>query len=274
VTPPLLDAVNREVVALFAALVLLEGLRRVPAGALVMRGTGPFGWKPPGDPEPRTRWRLVSWWSPIAPALVLPRVDAAATIPTDDIQARLAVARRATPLLTACAAFTLAALIIGLPVASARYGAVGFFVGVAALFALALTNAGAGALALRRLVPPPPRTRVLAWCSPFAAGRVLEGVYEAALAGASQAQAVRALAGDEIFAKWSRARAYDALYGATHDPDLRAAADEATLRAIVAAPPADGADGVSFCRRCAATWVVREGACPACAVPLTTLVAT
>jgi hypothetical protein len=35
VTGALLDGVNWEIVAVFAALVLLEGLRRVPAGALV-----------------------------------------------------------------------------------------------------------------------------------------------------------------------------------------------------------------------------------------------
>ena len=53
VTGSLLDGVNWEVVAVFAALVLLEGLRRVPAGALVLKGSGPAGWRPQGEPEPR-----------------------------------------------------------------------------------------------------------------------------------------------------------------------------------------------------------------------------
>ena len=58
---------------------------------------------------------------------------------------------------------------------------------------------------------------VLGWCSPFASGRVLEEVYQAALAGASPAQALRALAGDQVFAEWARARAYDAVHGGSAD---------------------------------------------------------
>jgi hypothetical protein len=146
---------------------------------------------------------------------------------------------------------------------------VGFLVGAAVVFTLAVANAGAGAFALRRLGAAPRRTRILAWCSPFAAGRVLEGVFEEALAGASPAQAVRALSGESVFAGWCRARAYDMVYQGTHDPDLEAAADRGTLAAIVASPPADGAGGTSYCPRCAATWRVPIGACPSCTVPIT-----
>jgi len=264
----LLEGVNWEVVAIYAALVLLEGLRRVPAGALVVRGIGPTGWKPVGDPEPRSRWRLVSWWSPASPAVVLPSVEGPFTVGAAEIQARLEVARRAARWLTGAAALTVAGLTLGLPVVSTRFGGVGFLAGAAVVLLLAVTNAWIGVVALRRLGAPAQRTQVLAWCSPFAAGRVLEGVYEAALAGASQAQAVRALAGEEVFAAWSRSRAYDVLHREGDDPDLRAAADDGTLRAIVAQPPSTES-GASFCPRCAATWRMSGGACPACAVPLT-----
>ncbi|HEY7612737.1 MAG TPA: hypothetical protein VH764_07075 [Gemmatimonadales bacterium] len=270
-TASLLDGVNWEVVTVFAVLVLLEGLRRVPAGALVVRGTGPAGWRPTGVPEPRQRWRLISWWSPIAPALVLVPLDGRRPTPAAaDLDARLKVATQAAPWLTVSAGIAILALIAGLPLASARFGAGGFLVGAAVVLILAITNAVAGAAILRRIGAPRRRGQMLAWCSPFAAGRVLETVYEAALAGASQAQAVRALAGDGVFAVWFRPRAYDALYGGVDDPDLLAAADAATLRAIVAAPPPDDQAG-SFCPRCAARWVLSEGECPACAVPLTRL---
>jgi hypothetical protein len=268
VTATLLHGVNLEVVALFAALVLLEGLRRVPAGALVMRGTGPRHWRPLGEPQTRERWRLISWWSPVGPAIVLPPLEGPAMLGPADLEGRLQTARRFMPRLTAGAALTLLALVIGLPVASARYGAVGFLAGAAVVLALAVTNASTGALALRRLGSPARRIQVLAWCSPFAAGRVLESVYETALAGASPAQAVRALAGEEVFATWSRARAYDVVVGGVSDPDLCTAADEATLRRIIAARPAEPG-AASFCPRCAATWLVAQGACPTCAVPLT-----
>ena len=270
-TATLLDEVNWEVVAVFAALVLLEGLRRVPAGALVVRGTGPTGWRPWGPPEPRPRWRLISWWSPIAPALVLAPLEGRTAIRAADLDVRLKVATTAAPWLTGSAAITLLGLIVGLPVVSARFGAVGFLAGVAVVLTLAIANAAAGAFTLRRLGSPRRRGQILAWCSPFAAGRVMEGVYEAALAGASQAQAVRALAGEDVFATWSRPRAYDVIITGAEDPDLSAAADEATLEAIVAARPLDSQAGASFCPRCAATWVLRGGACPACAVPLTSL---
>jgi hypothetical protein len=267
----LLHGVNWEVVAVFAALVLLEGLRRVPAGALVLKGSGPAGWRPQDEPDPRPRWRLISWWSPIVPALVLPPLGGAPTLQRGELEARLHLVRRVAPWLAVSAAATLLALILGLPVATARFGTVGFLAGAAVVFALAVTNACAGAFALRRLGVATRRAQILPWCSPFAAGRVLEGVFEAALGGASPALAVRALAGETVFATWCRPRAYDVVFHGAHDPDLRAAADQATLEAIVASPPHDVAGGASFCPRCAATWRVRSDACPTCTVPLTSL---
>jgi hypothetical protein len=188
-----------------------------------------------------------------------------------DLDARLRVATRTAPWLAVSGSLALLALIIGLPLASARFGAVGFLAGAAGVLLLAITNAAAGAFALRRLGSPGRRGQIMAWCSPFGAGRVVEGIYEAALAGASQAQAVRALAGESVFVPWSRSRAYDVVFAGADDPDLRAAADEATLRAIVAARPSESHAGASYCPRCAATWMLSEAPCPACAVPLRSL---
>jgi hypothetical protein len=270
VTVPLLDGVDWGIVGLFAALVLLEGLRRVPAGALVVRATWWSGWQPAGEPEPRARWRLVSWWSPLAPALVLPPLGGPAVRSNEELAARLGAARRAAPWLAGAAALTLAALILGLPIASARFGTLGFLAGAGLVLGLALGTAAGGALALRRLGPGETsrRGRVLAWCSPFASGRVIEGVYQAAVAGASPAQALRALAGERVFADWARARAYDVVRGGGADPDLSAAADAATLSSIVASVPTMDGGGRSYCPRCGATLSVERGSCPDCAVPL------
>jgi hypothetical protein len=270
VTVPLLDGVDWQVVGLFAALVLVEGLRRVPAGALVVRATWCNGWEPAGEPEPRARWRVVSWWSPLARSLLLPPLGGPATLSAGELAARLDVARRAAPWLAGGGAATLAALILGLPVASARLGALGFFAGASVVLALAFATAAAGALTLRRLGPGGAgrRRQVLGWCSPFASGRVIEGVYEAALAGASQAQALRVLAGELVFAGWARARAYDVVRGGSADTDLSVAADAATLESIVAAVPRLDAGARSYCPRCAATWSLERGSCPDCAVPL------
>ena len=270
-TELLLEGVDWEIVALFAALVLLEGLRRVPAGALVVRGIGWGGWKPAGATATRERWQLASWWSPLAPALVLPTLAGPPTRSNEELPARLAVARRAAPWLAAGSALTLSALILGLPIATARLGGMGFLAGVGIVLGLAVGTALAGALALRRLDPGAGsrRRQVLGWCSPFASGRVIEGVYQEAVAGASAAQAVRALAGESVFADWARARAYDVVRGRAVDPDLSAAADAAALESIVASlPPRPDGGGRSYCPRCAATLLVEEGSCPDCSVPL------
>ncbi len=269
-TADLLDGVDWQVVGVFAALVLLEGLRRVPAGALVVRATGWRGWNPAGEAVPRERWRLVSWWSPLAPGLVLVPLDGPATRSNEELAARLRLANRAAPWLAGAAALTLASLILGLPVATARLGTVGFLAGAGVVVGLAVGTAAAGAVALRRLDPGGTwsRRQVLGWCSPFASGRAIESVYQAAVAGASQAQAYRALAGERVFADWARPRAYDVLRGGAADPDLTAAADAAAIESIVAAVPKREDGGRSYCPRCGATLLMEGGSCPDCAVPL------
>ena len=269
-TVALLDGVDWQIIGVFAGLVLLEGLRRVPAGALVVRATGWSGWKPAGDVASRERWRLVSWWSPIAPGLVLPPLEGSATRSNDELAERLRRANRAAPWLAATAALTLAALVFGLPVATARLGTLGFLAGGCLVLGLAVGTAVAGAVAMRRLDPGRSlhRGQVLGWCSPFASGRVIEGLYQAAVAGASPAQACRALAGERAFADWARSRAYDVLRGRAADPDLTAAADAAELESIVGSVPGREDGGRSFCPRCGATLLMEGGLCPDCAVPL------
>jgi hypothetical protein len=265
----LLDGVDWEVVAVFAALVLLEGLRRVPAGGLVVRAIGWSGWEPAGSGESGTRWRLVSWWPPLAPALVLAPLEEAATLAPEELAARVRTARRWAPWLTAGSGLTLAALVLGLPVATARLGGVGFVAGAGLVLTLAVATAVCGGWALRRLDAPRALRRglILRWCSPFASGRALEGVYEAAVAGASPAQALRALTGDRVFAEWARTRAYDATRGGQADPDLSAAADPDTLLAIVSSEPPHAEGCRSYCPRCAAAWIEAREACPDCEVP-------
>lgn len=264
-----LDGVDWEVVAIFAGLVLVEGIRRLPAGSLVVRTIGWSGWAPAGEPEPGSRWQLVSWWPPLVRSLVLPPATGAA-LRADAVTARVAVARRFGAALSAAGGFTLLALIFGLPIASARLGKLGFLIGAVVVLMLAVGTASLGTAALRRLEVPPRvrRRRLLGWCSPFASGRVVEGVYEAALAGASPAQALRALAYDVTFAQWARRRAYDVVRGSAIDADLTSAADEATLSAIVSLPPVLDQSARSFCPRCGATWLIERGNCPDCGVAL------
>jgi hypothetical protein len=265
----LLQGVDWEIVAVFAMLVLVDGFRRIPAGGLVVRAIGWSGWKPAAQPETQGRWRLVSWWPPLAPALVLPPLDGPATISAEDLGARVETARRWAPWLALGGGLTLAALVLGLPIATARLGGVGFLAGAGVVLGLAVATATGGWSALGRLDTPASvrRGQALRWCSPFATGRTLEGVYQAAVAGASPAQAVRTLARAGLFAEWVRPRAYDAVHGRASDPDLSAAAGIATLHAIVAAEPSLAAGGRSYCPRCAAVWIDRRESCPDCEVP-------
>jgi hypothetical protein len=265
----LLQGIDWEIVAVFAMLVLVDGFRRIPAGGLVVRAIGWSGWKPAAQPESQGRWRLVSWWPPLAPALVLPPLDGPATISAEDLGARVETARRWAPWLALGGGLTLAALVLGLPIATARLGGVGFLAGAGVVLGLAVATATGGWWALRRLGTPASvrRGQALRWCSPFATGRALEGVYQAAVAGASPAQAVRTLARAGLFAEWVRPRAYDAVHGRASDPDLSAAAGIATLHAIVAAEPSLAAGGRSYCPRCAAVWIDRRESCPDCEVP-------
>jgi hypothetical protein len=164
---------------------------------------------------------------------------------------------------------TLAALVLGMPLASARFGGLGFIAAAVVVLALTLATAAGGWWALRRLEAPANvrRRMVLGWCSPFASGRVLEGVYQTAVAGASPAQALLALAGERVFGEWARTRAYDSVHGGQTDLDLSAAASAATLHAIVSAEPPLVAGSKSYCPRCATVWVIVQGTCPDCGVP-------
>jgi hypothetical protein len=211
----------------------------------------------------------VSWWPPLARALVLPPLGGPAAVSGETLAGRMQVARRAAPWLAGGGALTLAALVLGLPLAAARLGSFGFLAGAALVLALSLATAGYGWWTLRQLGVPGTsrRGQILGWCSPFARGRVLEGVYQAALTEASPAQALRALAGDRVFAEWARARAYDVVRGGVADPDLSAAAGASSLHSIVASEPPLAAGGKSYCPRCAAVWIVARDACPDCGVP-------
>jgi hypothetical protein len=263
------DGVDWEVVAVFAALVLLEGLRRIPAGGLVVRAFGWRAWKPVGQVGPTARWALVSWWSPAAPALVLPPLGVESSVSTEELAGRVRLARRAAPWLAAGSALTLATLVLGVPLASARFGGLGFIAAAAVVLALTLATAAGGWRTLQRLDAPAALRRRLAlgWCSPFASGRVLEGVYQAAVTGASPAQALRLLADERVFVEWARLRAYDSLHGGQTDLDLSAAASAATLYAIISAEPPLATGGKSYCPRCATVWVMVRDACPDCGVP-------
>ena len=84
-------------IAILALLTLIEGMRRVPAGSVVLRRVL-FGLWTVERPEPAERLRLLSWWSPIVTTIVLaPRQSYQKTSVTD-LRARLDGRELYTPL--------------------------------------------------------------------------------------------------------------------------------------------------------------------------------
>ncbi len=125
-------------IVFLALLTLIEGVRRVPRGSVVLHRVL-FGQWTVEQPEPGGRLRLLSWWSPFMSTIVLAprpkyqRTDAAA------VRAQLEGRELYTALfdLRVLGVLELIVLVLGLPLALQRFGALGF------LAALGAANRGA-----------------------------------------------------------------------------------------------------------------------------------
>jgi hypothetical protein len=263
-------------VVLLAAVTWLDGVRRVPAGALVLRRMLADRWTVAESADPERTWRLVSWWSPFTLALVVPPGGIATSAgspgePTDDaLAARLTRSGRALLALRVLGASVLVGIVIGIPAAVARFDSWGFAAGVAAVLLLALATAGAASCVVRALGHPWRRaTRIAApllW--PFSAPRAAEVVLEHAIAGAPPLMVARRLLGAAAFASWIRPQAYDALRGegSTHE-DAAAVltlVGRSGLAAIVQTAPAHCEPGEAYCARCARVYRAGTASCAHC----------
>jgi hypothetical protein len=230
--------------AILAFLLWVEGLRRVPAGALVLRRLLAGPWRA-GALAPNGGPSAVAWWPPLTLSLVVPPADGP---DGDAVAARLASRLgRALPLvgvLRVLAGAALLALVVGVPVAARRYGAYGLLAGVAGLLALTLACAtvafvafrrlGAGRAAAVRLGAP------LAW--PISAPSAPERLLAYAVAGAPPVAVAAALLPAAHFARWVRPFAYDALTGVPPAGHLAAPPDFAdALRSLL------GVDALAAC---------------------------
>jgi len=124
-------------IVFLALLTLIEGVRRVPRGSVVLHRVL-FGQWTVEPPEPGERLRLLSWWSPLMSAIVLAprkqyeRTDAAA------VRAQLEGHALYTTLfdLRLLGVVELFVLVLGLPFALQRVGALGFFAALGAVLLL------------------------------------------------------------------------------------------------------------------------------------------
>ena len=253
-------------IAILALLTLIEGMRRVPAGSVVLRRVlfGPWTVE---RPEPAERLRLLSWWSPIMTTIVLAPRQSYQKTSVDDLRARLDTRELYTPLfdLRVLGVVELVVLVLGVPLALQRFGAIGFFVAMGAVVLLCLTIFTALLFGGRTL------GKRWGWAfpflSPFAAPRAAEALLEEALRDVPPAVVGNTLLPADAFLGWMRPFVYDATNGREVEHRFLEGVNVKELRASLAQrPPSQNGQGL-WCPRCGATFI-RSDSCSECGVHL------
>lgn len=253
--------------SLLAGVVLLEGLRRVPQGALVLRATPAGRWGPvPVDPG----LRIVSWFAPATIAVILPNDSALVEPDRAAFAERLRRIRPFLLLLTALSWMSLLGLVLGLSLAAAHFGGWGFLFGAGGLLLLAMLMSGLTAWGLQRSgMPARAALRAsLKLLSPFASGRAIEVLVEGAARGLPPLVVARALMSSAAFSGWVRPRVFDAEQGERDDAELGLAMTEGERSSLLESAPESALGGATFCRRCGHTFDRETGTCPDCGVSL------
>jgi hypothetical protein len=237
------------------ALTMWEGVRRVPAGAFLLRSAAGYPWHVAAGPYAAQRWRLASWLSPFVCHVVLEPGAPAGRTPHPHL-------RRWVALLRLPAAAALVALVVGVPLLTANEGLLGLLQALAAAFGASLLAALGSGIALWRMGEP---TNValkdaLPILNPFTAPRAPEIVLSRALEGVAFVDAVRSLLPADAFAEWLRPVAYDAARG--RDGTHLLPAEEAA--AILRHHPSGLFAGDTYCARCGRVYLPTATGCRAC----------
>jgi hypothetical protein len=248
-------------VAILAAVVLLEGLRKTPAGALVLRRFPWSAWNVALVEGRRPRLRLVSWFPPLSRSVVLS--DSGGALGAD-VRERLGRVRRTVWALEAGGLLALIGLVLGIPVSHASAGTLGLIGSLGVLLLWALGLAATAVLTLMRIGIP--RRQALGdgarLLSPFAAPGAAELVLERALAGATPVAVAEALLPPPSFAAWIRPRAYDHVRRGASDVELETLHPRGHWEALVGGAPAGG--GSAYCPRCGAWYREAVASCADC----------
>ncbi|MEX2153960.1 MAG: hypothetical protein WD825_11525 [Gemmatimonadaceae bacterium] len=262
---------------ILALVALSDGVRRIPAGAIVLRRLGLGPWTAPRFEEPESRLELVSWCIPLALPLVLTResngtsgpesAELALTRRLTRFRARLRRVRHHVLALRINGLAILATLVVVLPLLAYRGGAWGFLVGVQLLLTLCLVQVVAAAMALRRvgiaLRPALFASVPFAW--PFTAPRAAEVVQSHAVAGLPPLLALHELAPEDEFLRVARPALYDAMVRNIVSDDVAALAElwgEARVRSLIGKPSAEDAD--LYCPRCGSAFNPGREFCTDC----------
>jgi len=268
-------SIDLGTVVLLAVVVWLDGWRRRPNDALLVTrsGLGPWTVRPPWTRAGPLA--LVALWEPIVvPVLLSPtaaHTEVAAAPWARDYSVALARTRRrlrrvrlVVVALRAFGILMILWIILGIPVATGRFGAEGLLYGVLAAFVLAIELTFVTTVALRRFGIPFRRAfRMTApLLSPFTTPRAASIVTTAAVGPLDSVVPLVALLGESAFLAWIRPYAFDELAGRTHAPEnetivnLVRTLPRRTLERAVE-PAVDHAlndDAARYCPRCTRTY--------------------
>jgi len=247
-------------IVFLALLTLIEGVRRVPRGSVVLHRVL-FGRWTVEPPEPGERVRLLSWWSPLMSTIVLAPRQQYRRTDADVVQSLYTALFD----LRVLGVVELLVLVLGVPFALQRFGALGFFAALGVVLLLCLTIFTAVAFSARGLGKP--WRAALRWAlpylSPFAAPRGAEALLEEALRDVPPSVASGALLPADAFLRWVRPIVYDARNGREVDRGLLQGLN---LKDLGAALTSQNGQGM-WCPRCGATFVQGES-CSECDIQL------
>jgi hypothetical protein len=262
-----------QAAAILALLVIVEGVRRLAPGTVVLRRILWSRWRMARPSRLGVAFHLVSWLVPLSLPLVLPPRDADVSLPasSDDALASMRAAKQragsAMRLLQINGSLIALMLVVVLPYVSWWRGAFGLRAAVCGLLLLTVVQASVARLALRGTgLARLPFARYL-W--PFTALRAAEHVQERIVAAVPPLLVMRELLGDDELVESHRERLHDWVRSAAtedEEPIVALVGRERVQAFLARVPSGLGPDG--YCPRCASRYRPTMRECGSCGVVL------
>ena len=268
-------------VAVFVAVLWLDGWRRVGPGDLLVVRSGLGQWV---EREPWAKvgsFALVAWWPPIVVPMLIPAArsaDPGEKVPRWSADFFVAMARgrrrlRRVRIITAALRILGAMLILwiafAIPMATARFGVHGLVRAIVQAFVMSAVIALGAALGLRWLGTTRGASirAAIPFLFPFTAPRACEVVIATALRDLDSLAQVAAILGEDRFLLWIRPWAYDALHdretrGSSSIDALVSALPRAVLARALQRAPVENAG--CYCPRCARSYREETARCHDC----------
>jgi hypothetical protein len=257
--------------AILYGITLAEGVRQLPADAIVLRRLGFGRWRFVRRVEIGAGLRLVSWCLPASLPLVLHRGPSPSLAGEGEIREQLEAMRvrvgerkLALGLLRVLGLVTVLLLVAGVPIVVDRNGIFGLIVAVVVLLELTFVQALWTAWLLRQLGASGRSAAVasLKLLNPFGVQRAPEVVFGRIVGDVPALAAACELLGDEEFVRAFRPMLYDALHGDGVAIPTSVLA-EGRLASLLRTPPLGLSTG-AFCPRCASQFASGGGFCSDC----------